>query len=120
MQSIDLNSVELLEVWPKSDPSRRVRFTFPISAETGAQRSSVAYAEPPDGGAIPAHLDSPNEVVLVLDGPVEFEINGEVESVPSGHLVQISASTKHRVANPAPTPRGLSSPSTRPPTTTYT
>ena len=99
MESIDLNGLELLEVWPKSDPARRVRFTFPISAETGARRSSVAYAELPGGGAIPAHLDSANEVVLVLDGPVEFEIDGDVESVPPGHLVQIAAATKHRVSN---------------------
>ena len=99
MKSIDLSGLELLEVWPKSDPERRVRFTFPISAETGAKRSSVAYAELPSGGTIPAHCDSANEVVLVLEGPVEFEVDGESESVPAGRLVQISSTTKHRLSN---------------------
>jgi quercetin dioxygenase-like cupin family protein len=99
MESIDLKRLELIEAWPKSDPQRRVRFTFPISAETGSTRSSVAYAELPEGGTIPAHVDSANEVVLVLDGPVEFEIDGESESVPAGRLVQISSALKHRVTN---------------------
>ena len=99
MESIDLNGLDLLEVWPKSDPARRVRFTFPISAETGATRSSVAYAELPGGGTIPAHVDTANEVVFVLSGPVDFEIDGESESVPTGRLVQISSAKKHCVTN---------------------
>ena len=99
MESIDLNCLELLDVWPKSDPQRRVRFNFPISAATGATRSSVAYAELPGGGAVPAHVDSANEVVLVLSGPVDFEIDGESESVPAGRIVQIASATKHCITN---------------------
>ena len=99
MESIDLSKLELLEVWPKSDPARRIRFTFPISAETGATRSSVAYAELPSGGAIPRHRDSANEVALVLDGQVEFEVNGASEPVPAGRLVQIPSTSKHHVMN---------------------
>jgi quercetin dioxygenase-like cupin family protein len=99
MDSIDLNGLELLEVWPKSAPERRIRFTFPISAQTGAKRSSVAYAELPSGSTIPSHIDSANEVVLVLDGPVDLEIDGESASVPTGRLVQIPSATRHCVTN---------------------
>jgi hypothetical protein len=38
--------------------------------------------------------------VLVLDGPVELEVDGESESVPARRLVQISSAAKHRVTNP--------------------
>jgi quercetin dioxygenase-like cupin family protein len=100
MESIDLKGLELVEAWPKSAPERRVRFTFPISAETGAERSSVAYAELPRGGTIPRHVDSANEIVCVLEGRVEFELDGASESVPAGRLVQIQKGAKHSVLNP--------------------
>src|SRR5262245_27804524 len=100
MESIDLNALQLTEAWPESDPNRRVRFTFPINAETGAERSSVAYAELPSGGVIPSHFDSANEVVLVLEGNVTFELDGTSESVPMGRLVQIASNAKHSVHNP--------------------
>jgi quercetin dioxygenase-like cupin family protein len=100
MKSIDLEGLDLMEVWSKPDPDSRVRFTFPISGQTGATRSSVAYAELPVGGSIPYHVDSANEVLLVLDGTVEIDVAGETELVPSGRLVQIPRETKHRVTNP--------------------
>jgi len=48
----DLSSLELVEAWSKSAQSERVRFNFPISAETGATGASVAYAEIEPGGAL--------------------------------------------------------------------
>ena len=99
MKSIDLRGLELLEVWSKADPTERVSFTFPINAESGATRASVAYAELAPGGAIPAHFDSANEVVLVLEGTTEFEFDGSTETVDPGKLVQIAAGSKHRVRN---------------------
>ena len=48
-----------------------------------AERSSVTYAELPPAGAIPSHFDSANEVVLVIDGPVEIEVAGN--SPPARH-----------------------------------
>ena len=60
LTTIDLGSLELIEIWSKADESER-RFTFPISAETGAPASSVAYAEIAPGGGISRHFDSANE-----------------------------------------------------------
>lgn len=99
MEPIELNGLELLEVWSKADPGERVRFSFPISRDTGATRASVAYAELPNGGAIPRHHDTANEVVLVMEGRVEFEVDGSRTTVGEGRLVQIPSSVSHRVAN---------------------
>jgi quercetin dioxygenase-like cupin family protein len=101
METIELHGLELLEVWSKADPAERVRFTFPISRDTGATGASVAYAELPSGGAIPRHHDTANEVVLVMEGMVEFEVDGSTSTVSEGQLVQIPSSASHRVANAA-------------------
>lgn len=99
MKTIDLHALDLLEVWSKVEPTEKVSFAFAINAETGATGASVAYAELAPGGAIPTHFDSANEVVLVLDGTVEFEVDGGTETVAPGKLVQIAGGSRHRVVN---------------------
>ena len=77
LTTIDLSSLELVEAWSKGEPSQRARFDFPISGETGATGASVAYAEIEPGGGIPMHRDSANEVDLILEGELEFQVDGE-------------------------------------------
>ena len=103
----DLSSLELVEVWSKSDPTERVRFDFPISGETGASGASVAYAEIDPGGAIPMHHDSANEVDIILEGELEYDVNGEAKVIGPGVLVQIPSEVKHRVRNRGERPARL-------------
>lgn len=107
LTTIELQAVELVEVWSKADPSARLSFTFPISGETGAPASSVAYAEIPSGGSIATHFDSANECDLVLEGELDFEVEGTTTSVGTGVLVQIPAGVKHRVSNRSSSPARL-------------
>ena len=104
LTTIDLGSLELVEIWSKADESERVSFTFPISAETGAPASSVAYAEIAPGGGIPRHFDSANECDLILEGELEYELEGEAKTIGPGVLIQIPAQTKHRVMNRSGSP----------------
>ena len=99
LATIDLGSLELVEIWSKADPSERVSFTFPISAETGAPASSVAYAEIAPGGGIPWHFDSANECDLILEGELEYVLEDGAKTIGPGVLIQIPAETKHRVLN---------------------
>jgi quercetin dioxygenase-like cupin family protein len=107
LATIDLRSIELVEAWSKADPSARVNFTFPISGETGAPASSVAYAEIPPGGGIATHSDGANECDVILEGELEFEIDETRTSVGPGVLVQIPADVKHRVSNRSSSPARL-------------
>jgi quercetin dioxygenase-like cupin family protein len=107
MNTIALQTLELSEVWSKADPNDRARFTFPISAATGAERSSVAYVELPPGGAIPTHFDSANEILVILDGVVEVDVAGQSEPVGPGSLVEIPAASSHRIANSGAAPAHL-------------
>jgi quercetin dioxygenase-like cupin family protein len=103
----DLSSLELMEAWSKSEPNQRTRFDFPISAETGATGASVAYAEIEPGGAIPMHHDSANEVDIILEGELEYELDAETRSIGPGVLIQIPAKVKHRVRNRGDRPARL-------------
>jgi quercetin dioxygenase-like cupin family protein len=103
----DLSSLELVEAWSKSEPSERVRFDFPISGETGATGASVAYAEIEPGGAIPMHHDSANEVDIILEGELEYEMDAEARSIGPGVLIQIPAEVKHCVRNRSDRPARL-------------
>ncbi len=117
LTTIDLRSLELVEIWSKTDPSERVSFTFPISAETGAPASSVAYAEIAPGGGIPLHFDSANECDLILEGELEYELEGGAKTIGPGVLIQIPAETKHRVLNRSDSPSRASSSSSIAPET---
>jgi|SRR5215208_847252 len=68
LTTIDWGLLELVELWSKTEPSERVSFTFPISAETGAPASSVAYAEIAPGGGIPFALRQRERVRLDSGG----------------------------------------------------
>jgi quercetin dioxygenase-like cupin family protein len=96
-----------VEAWSTSDPTERIRFDFPISAETGATAASVAYAEIEPGGAIPMHYDSANEVGIILEGELEYELDAETRSIGPGVLIQIPAEVKHRVRNRGDRPARL-------------
>ena len=71
-----LSQLDLFEAWSKAEPGDRVRFAFPIAAPaTGS--ISMAYAEIDPGGAIPWHVDSAaEEILLVLEGRVEVSLEG--------------------------------------------
>jgi quercetin dioxygenase-like cupin family protein len=45
------------------------------------------------------HYDSANEVDVVLEGELEYEVGTEARSVGPGVLIQIPAEVKHRVRN---------------------
>lgn len=104
LRATRLTDVELLEAWSKGTPGDRVRFAFPIAAPaTGS--ISMAYAEIEPGGAIPWHVDSAaEEIILVLDGRVEVSLEGygadETVLLEAGCAVCLPAGRAHRVHNP--------------------
>jgi len=96
---IDLKSLELADVWSAGDASQRLRFAWALTGATGSDAASVAYVELPVGGAIPPHFDSANEIDCVLEGTVEWELDGERESHGAGTLIEIPAKQKHTLRN---------------------
>ena len=76
----------------------------------------MAYAEIAPGGGIPVHFDSANECDLILEGELEYELEGGAKTIGPGVLIQIPAGTKHRVLNRSDSRRASSFSSTAPET----
>jgi quercetin dioxygenase-like cupin family protein len=53
------------------------------------------------------HYDSANEVDIILEGELEYELDAEARSIGPGVLIQIPAEVKHRVRNRGDRPARL-------------
>ena len=99
MLTANVNDLELGEVRAENDPTVGVRFAFPIYAATGAAASAVVYFEVAPGGRLGRHTDSAEEVLLVLAGEAEAEVDGERGRLGPGTLALVPAMAPHDVRN---------------------
>lgn len=99
MKTADLTTLEMLDAWYESDPAMRVKVTFPFTAATGRQSSSVVYVEIEPGHYLATHTDSAEEIILVLAGTVEANRGGEKGQLSTGQAVLIPALVPHGFRN---------------------
>jgi quercetin dioxygenase-like cupin family protein len=95
----DLAELDLVEIWSKADESERARFTWAVNADTGSETSALAFVELAPGGAIPWHFDHAGEIDVVLAGVVKVERDDGAMTAHAGAVFQVSAGTRHRIAN---------------------
>ncbi len=99
MLMANVNDLVLDEVRAESDPTLGCRVAFPIYAATGAASSAVVYFEIAPGGRLGRHTDSAEEVLFVLSGEAEAEVDGERGRLRPGGLALIPAMAPHDVHN---------------------
>jgi quercetin dioxygenase-like cupin family protein len=100
MQTATTPTLELVEGWlAGSADDARVRFNFPISAGTGAEASAIVYFELEPGKRLARHTDSAEEILYVVAGEGEAEVDGERGRIAAGDLAVIPALAPHAVAN---------------------
>ena len=71
-------------------------------ASTGAREVEVWEARMVAGAATPPHYNDAEEVVIVLAGSIEAEIDGDTGAVAEGELVVVPAGAVHQLRNSAP------------------
>jgi quercetin dioxygenase-like cupin family protein len=99
MYAVQISDRELMEVTSETDETRELRVDFPISSAVGAASTSVVYFELEPGAHTGMHVDSAEEVVLILSGRVEATIGDEVGELAEGGLGLIPAHVPHDVRN---------------------
>lgn len=100
MVTTNLNEVELHEGWWDSDPERlRTHFALPMSWATGNASTSVLYVELAPGCGPGRHTDTPEELLLVVEGEVEVELGDEKDVLGPGGVALIPSMVPHRFEN---------------------
>ena len=99
MLAVNVHELELVEQRTDTDPTLGCRVAFPIYAATGAAASAVVYFEVAPGERLGLHTDSAEEVLLVLAGDAEAEVDGERVRLGPGGLAVIPAMAPHDVRN---------------------
>lgn len=99
MFTANVNDLDMVEVRAASDPTLGCRVAFPIYAATGAAASGVVYFEVEPGGRLGRHTDSTEEVILVLAGEAEAEVDGERDRLGPGGLALVPAMVPHDIRN---------------------
>lgn len=94
-----LDDLELHDGWLESDTSVHARFAFPMFWATGNASTAVLYVELEPGKGGPRHTDTPEEILLVLDGEVEVTVGDEVATARPGTLVLVPAMVPHSFRN---------------------
>jgi quercetin dioxygenase-like cupin family protein len=100
LTTTNVQQLELHDGWWESDPdSLRARFAFPMFWATGNASTAVLYVELEPGCGGGRHTDTPEEILLILEGEVEVEIGEERDVLRAGGLALIPALVPHRFRN---------------------
>lgn len=94
-----LRDADLHEGWQAHDESVRARFAFPMFWATGNAGTAVLYVELEPGKGGPRHTDTPEELLLVLEGDVEVEVGDDRVVAGPEELVLIPSMVPHRFRN---------------------
>src|SRR5688572_9268845 len=89
---------DLSESWVEGRPDLRWRSTTGTGPpEARATGSSLLEVDP--GCALARHTDSAEELVVVVGGTAEVEVDGERTTVPAGGVALVPEGVPHQVAN---------------------
>lgn len=97
--SVVLDDFELGEGWVEAEPHKRGRFGFPLTAANGCASSSVIYFEVQPGDEVLRHIHSAEEVIFIVEGSAEVEVDGETETFDGEALVVVPALAPHALVN---------------------
>jgi quercetin dioxygenase-like cupin family protein len=94
--TIDLNDVELMDGGTAGGP---IRVAFPFHSGTGTASTAAVLFELEPGDALATHTDSPEEILLVLEGEGEAHVGDERALVRAGQLAIVPAMAPHGIRN---------------------
>jgi quercetin dioxygenase-like cupin family protein len=97
-QTQDLDLVQISSA-QSGDPTREVRAAFPLHYATGSASTAMVYFELQPEMHLGTHVDSAEEILLVLEGEVEATLAQERARVAAGGAMVVPAMEPHDVRN---------------------
>jgi quercetin dioxygenase-like cupin family protein len=99
MTTVNLNEIALNEFVGKEDASQHCKATFPLLGAHGSQQLATVYFELEPGDSLGAHIDSAEELIVVLDGHLEAQVGDEQGEVKQGEIILIPEMVLHNFSN---------------------
>jgi quercetin dioxygenase-like cupin family protein len=99
MYTVDLDSLELMDVVSELERDRRPRVAFPHHSAVGNASTATVYFELEPSARVGAHTDSAEELLLILEGDAQATVGAERARVGTGTLLTVPAMTPHDVLN---------------------
>ena len=99
MHAVELAALELREIESELDPQRRLKVAFPHSSAGGSASTATVYFELEPGMHVGRHVDSAEEVLLILEGSAEATVGDETALANAGSIVTVPAMEPHNVLN---------------------
>ena len=73
--------------------------SFPITSSTGAASTAAVMIQIEPGGELPRHMDSAEELLIVLEGVAEASIGNETGRLEKHEVALVPAMAPHRLRN---------------------
>ena len=99
MRIVNLNEMELMEGWFNGDPTVHFRANFALCGGNGAAGLASVYIVLEPGQALGEHTDSPEELLLVLEGEVEVAVGEERARAGAGEMAVVPPLAPHGIRN---------------------
>jgi quercetin dioxygenase-like cupin family protein len=99
MIAVQTQDAPLMEFGHAGDPATRGRGGFPVYRDTGTASTAVVYFELEPGHRLGRHVDSAEEVLVILAGTAEAVVGEERAAADAGALVVVPAMVPHEVIN---------------------
>ncbi len=97
MHSVDLSSLDLMDVVSEVEPDRQLRVAFPHHSAVGSASIATVYFELEPGARLGLHTDSAEELLLILEGYAEATIGDEQARAGAGTVLTVPAMEPHDV-----------------------
>ena len=99
MHTVDTRTLDLMEGWYDEDQSVHFRASFALHRDNGADDSAAVVIELEPGNSLGEHTDSPEEILLVMAGDVEFHVGEERQRAKPGTVAVVPAMVPHSIRN---------------------
>ena len=99
MHTVDTRSMDMLEGWFDGDTTVHFRGSFALHKGNGTEDSAAVVFELEPGKALGQHTDSPEEILLVMQGTVELEVGDERQVAKPGTVAVVPAMVPHNMRN---------------------
>ncbi len=99
MITTNINQLELNEFTGVSEQRQHCRGTFPMFGATGTKSSATVYFELQPGDQLGRHTDSAEELLFIIEGNVEVEVDGETKKVGAKSIALVPVMVPHNIIN---------------------